>query len=230
MRVQARSTQDYPDGCLSRRRHPGTSRQFPQRIPLSSLACAGRCDRHRPQFWPPSARPPLPGRADQRRHAVREQTSVRRKRPGPAFSQPESGFYQALADAFEHDQIEALTDETTIGQLAGLLTEYDSHGRMKIESKEDARKRGVPSPDRAEALMLALCKPPQKFEYYSVHDLPRLRSRSGEYPDDEDYRPLSRRTVGKTVDQNWRRTLREAAVRSIRGATIGALKRKFRLK
>ena len=55
-------------------------------------------------------------------------------------------FYQALADAFERDQIEGLTDEATIGQLAGLLYELDSHGRMKIESKEQARARGVPRP------------------------------------------------------------------------------------
>ena len=66
---------------------------------------------------------------------------------------------QALADAFERDQVEGLLDETTIGQLAGLLYEFDSQGRIKIESKEKARERGVPSPDRADALMLALCKP-----------------------------------------------------------------------
>jgi len=39
-----------------------------------------------------------------------------------------------------------------------------------------------------------------------------------------------RGTVGKTADQNWRRTLREAAARSIRGATIGELKRKFQIR
>jgi hypothetical protein len=76
-----------------------------------------------------------------------------------------ASLYQALADAFEHDQIEGLSDETTIGQLAGLLTEVDSHGRMKIESKEEARKRGVPSPDGADALMLALCKPPRRSSF-----------------------------------------------------------------
>jgi hypothetical protein len=39
------------------------------------------------------------------------------------------------------------------------MYEIDSHGRMKIEPKEKARERGVRSPDRAEALMLALGKP-----------------------------------------------------------------------
>jgi hypothetical protein len=80
-------------------------------------------------------------------------------------------FYQTLADAFERDQVDGLTDETTIGQLAGLLYEFDAHGRMKLESKEQARARGVRSPDRADALMLALCKPRQKFEYYTARDL-----------------------------------------------------------
>ena len=67
-----------------------------------------------------------------------------------------------------------MTDEETIGQLAGILYELDSQGRMKIESKEKARARGVPSPDRAEALMLALCKPPQKYEYTPA--LPQQRA------------------------------------------------------
>jgi hypothetical protein len=63
-----------------------------------------------------------------------------------------------LADAFERNLIEGLTDDVTVGQLANLLYEYDSQGRMKIEPKEKARARGIASPDRAEALMLAFGK------------------------------------------------------------------------
>jgi hypothetical protein len=92
--------------------------------------------------------------------------------PARRFVNLKACFYQALADAFEHDQVEGLTDETTIGQLAGILYEIESQGRMKIESKELARERGVRSPDRAEALMLALCKPPQVYEYYSIRNPP----------------------------------------------------------
>jgi len=107
-------------------------------------------------------------------------------------------FYQELADAFERGHIEGLADEATIGQLAGLLYELDSQGRMKVESKEKARARGVPSPDRAEALMLALCKPRPEYAFYSSRDLPRLRQDSGENPfDEDDYRsPRSRRWDG----------------------------------
>jgi hypothetical protein len=95
--------------------------------------------------------------------------------PARRFVNLKAAFYQALADAFERDQIEGLTDAVTIGQLAGLLYEIDAHGRMKIESKESARQRGVRSPDRAEALMLALCKPPVTYEYFTPRDLNRLR-------------------------------------------------------
>lgn len=119
--------------------------------------------------------------------------------PARRFANQKAQFYQELADAFEHNQVEGLNDEETIGQLAGILYEIDSQGRVKIESKEAARARGVMSPDRAEALMLALCKPPQKFEYYSVRDLPLNRSKSCELPydDDDDYRsPRSRRWDG----------------------------------
>jgi phage terminase large subunit len=97
------------------------------------------------------------------------------------FVNQKACFYQTLADAFERDQIDGLTDEETIGQLAGIRWELDSQGRTKIESKEDARRRGVPSPDRAEALMLAVSKPPRKYEYFSVRDLPRMESGSSSW-------------------------------------------------
>jgi hypothetical protein len=97
--------------------------------------------------------------------------------PGRRFVNLRAEFYQALADAFERDQVEGLMDETTIGQLAGLLYELDYQGRTKIESKEKARQRGVPSPDRADALMLALCRPYEKFEFQSIRDLQHRRSR-----------------------------------------------------
>jgi phage terminase large subunit len=97
--------------------------------------------------------------------------------PSRRFVNLRACYYQTLADAFERDQVHGLIDETTIGQLAGLLYEFDSHGRMKIEAKEQARKRGVSSPDRADALMLALGRQYEKFEYLSTRDLPRQMPR-----------------------------------------------------
>mgnify|MGYP000970438639 CR=1 FL=1 len=43
--------------------------------------------------------------------------------------------------------------------LCGLRYSYDSHGRMKIESKEDAKKRGIKSPDEGDALALTFAFP-----------------------------------------------------------------------
>lgn len=41
-------------------------------------------------------------------------------------------FYQTLADAFERHLVDGMVDEKIIGQLAGILREIDSQGRMKI--------------------------------------------------------------------------------------------------
>jgi hypothetical protein len=63
--------------------------------------------------------------------------------PAQRFANRKARFYEELADAFERDQVEGLTDEKTIGQPSGILYEIDSQGRIKIESKEKARERGA---------------------------------------------------------------------------------------
>jgi phage terminase large subunit len=105
--------------------------------------------------------------------------NLRENDPARRFVNLKASFYQTLADAFERGQVQGLTDEATIGQLAGLLYEIDSQGRMKIESKERARERGVSSPDRAEALMLALGDAvPVKYEFIRVPPPPNSISGS----------------------------------------------------
>jgi len=106
--------------------------------------------------------------------------------PARRFRNLKASLYQTLADAFERDQIDGLTDEETIGQLAGIRWELDSHGRIGIESKEQARKRGLPSPDRADALMLAIGKPPPEYKFYPIPDRQQTRSRSFERPNHDD--------------------------------------------
>jgi hypothetical protein len=95
-------------------------------------------------------------------------------------------YCQNLADIFERDEIDGLTDDRTIGQLAGILYELDGQGRIKIEPKEKAAERGVPSPDRAEALMLALGPPPRVYEFKTARDLDQPRRQGGELPPDDD--------------------------------------------
>jgi hypothetical protein len=51
-------------------------------------------------------------------------------------------------------------DRTTLAQLAGPMFKTDSHGRIAIEKKTDMKRRGVNSPDRAEAVLLAFFEPP----------------------------------------------------------------------
>lgn len=46
-------------------------------------------------------------------------------------------------------------DDETQAQLCNRLLEWNAAGKMKCESKEDMRKRGVHSPDRADALVMA---------------------------------------------------------------------------
>lgn len=66
--------------------------------------------------------------------------------------------YWGLRQRFETGDVQGVTDETAIGQLAGIRYEHNARGQIKIESKDDARKRGVKSPDRAEAVMLAFAE------------------------------------------------------------------------
>ncbi len=47
-------------------------------------------------------------------------------------------------------------DPDLIAELTGPTYNFDSTGRLKIESKEDMKKRGVASPDKADALVLTL--------------------------------------------------------------------------
>jgi hypothetical protein len=57
--------------------------------------------------------------------------------------------------------LSGLTDRTALAQLAGIRYAHDHRGKIVIEKKADARKRGVKSPDRAEAVVLAFWTPPR---------------------------------------------------------------------
>ena len=46
-------------------------------------------------------------------------------------------------------------DDKLAAQLGSIKWGVDSRGRIKIESKDDMRKRGLPSPDRADAMAIA---------------------------------------------------------------------------
>jgi hypothetical protein len=62
-------------------------------------------------------------------------------------------------------------DQRTAQQLAAPSYRSNSTGRILIESKVDMAKRGVGSPDRAEAVLLALFEPPGPPEFPMVQPL-----------------------------------------------------------
>lgn len=70
------------------------------------------------------------------------------------FANLKAELYWALRERFREGEIAGVLDETTISQLASIRYDQTSTGKTEIESKDDARKRGVKSPDRAEMLML----------------------------------------------------------------------------
>jgi len=51
-------------------------------------------------------------------------------------------------------------DTKTLAQLSGPTYKSDSTGRIVIEAKKDMKRRGMASPDRAEAILLAFYEPP----------------------------------------------------------------------
>lgn len=68
-------------------------------------------------------------------------------------------WYWCLRTLFEQGAIDLDPDDDELAaQLGALRYAYTSRGQLLIESKDDMRKRGMPSPDRADAVMLALAK------------------------------------------------------------------------
>ena len=63
--------------------------------------------------------------------------------------------YWAVREALKSGDVHGLTDETTIAQLLSIRYDHDEKGRVVIESKRAARRRGVKSPDRADAFIMA---------------------------------------------------------------------------
>ena len=76
------------------------------------------------------------------------------------FSNLKAQLYWGLRLRLQQGEIAGLTDDRTIAQLTSIRYSHNSRGRVQIETKEDARKRGVKSPDRAEAVMLCFADLP----------------------------------------------------------------------
>lgn len=68
------------------------------------------------------------------------------------------GMLQPAPDGRQRLRVDG--DRRLLAQLAGPTYRSDSSGRIVIESKKDMKRRGVGSPDRADAALLAVYEPP----------------------------------------------------------------------
>ena len=103
------------------------------------------------------------------------------------FFNKKAEIYWAARMRAEAGDLAGLVDERAIAQLVGIRYSHNSRGQVVIESKEDARKRGVKSPDRAEALMLAFSdRTPGILRYYqALAEAQAARAKNPEIPEPE---------------------------------------------
>jgi len=66
--------------------------------------------------------------------------------------------YWGLRERFKAGEVNGLTDEKTMSQLATLRYAINARKQVVMETKDAMLKRGVKSPDRAEATMLAFAQ------------------------------------------------------------------------
>ncbi len=100
-------------------------------------------------------------------HPVRGINVARSAREKGRFSNLRAEGYWRLRDLFASGQIKIPEDNELIGELAAMRYSYDSLGRVRLESKDAMRKRNLPSPDKADALMLAFLEPPAKTRVWT---------------------------------------------------------------
>ena len=72
-------------------------------------------------------------------------------------------------------------DDELVSELAAPLYKYTSTGKIKIESKEEMKKRGIKSPDKADALALTMASSAASFSgsesYFGYNFKKPLKSR-----------------------------------------------------
>lgn len=72
------------------------------------------------------------------------------------FANARAEWWWGLRERFEQGAIDIdPEDDDLAAQLGSIKYKFTSRGQVLIESKDDMKKRGLPSPDRADAVMLA---------------------------------------------------------------------------
>lgn len=100
------------------------------------------------------------------------------------FANAKAEHYWGLRLRAQSGDLTGIKDEKTIGQLTAIRYKHNARGQIEIEKKEELVKRGVKSPDRAEAVMLA-----QAETDHAVGQLfkPMIIPKSGSDTPDEGY-------------------------------------------
>ena len=100
-----------------------------------------------------------------------------RRAPHPTrFANLRSEIFWELRRLMNDHLIALPQDEILAAQLLSLRYDVTSSGQVKLESKRETRKKGVPSPDRADALALAFMRPPS-LQIWTGNE-PFLRARA----------------------------------------------------
>jgi len=103
-------------------------------------------------------------RLKEQRYPVQEMNAGEAAQDKERFVNKRAEWYWALRERFQVGDITIPPDDELASQLASLKYKFDSRGRVQIESKEEMRKRGLSSPDKADALMLAFAPSVKRFD------------------------------------------------------------------
>lgn len=90
----------------------------------------------------------------------KQQDQKKEQRERLRFHNIRAEWYWQLRDRFENGLLDIPDDPDLIAQLAGLKFKVSQHGKILVESKDEMKARGLPSPDRADALMMAFAEMP----------------------------------------------------------------------
>ena len=100
-------------------------------------------------------------------HRVRGINVAHKARQEGLFVNLRAEGYWTLRERFISGRISLPADNQLVGELAALRYGFDSQGRIQMESKAAMRQRGLPSPDKADALMLAFLAPNSKMRLWT---------------------------------------------------------------
>lgn len=99
-------------------------------------------------------------RLSEENEPVIEMQAAARARDYDSYTNARAEWAWTLRERLERGELDLdEEDEELLEQLAGLQFKIDTRGRIKLESKDDMKHRGMESPDRADAVIIAMGAP-----------------------------------------------------------------------